>query len=116
MKKKGFLLGIFILDIVLLGTAIYLEIQQDKTAPVISFPEEELIWSEAVSEEKLLEGVTALDNVDGDVTDSLLIEKVFETVDGKVVVMYAALDHSNNVTKTSRVLTAVKKADSDTYR
>lgn len=57
---------------------------------------------------QLLEGVTAYDSHDGDVTASLLIEKVTETGNGKVIVTYAAVDSSNNVAEQSRILKAEK--------
>ena len=39
----------------------------------------------------------------GDVTASLLIEKVTETGNGEVIVTYAAMDSSNNVAELSRI-------------
>ena len=57
---------------------------------------------------QLLEGVTAYDSHDGDVTASLLIEKVTETGNGKVIVTYAAVDSSNNVAEQSRILKVEK--------
>ena len=60
---------------------------------------------------ELLEGVTASDNVDGDVTDSLLIEKISGTGEGSVIVTYVARDGANNVAKVSRVLEARGGAD-----
>ena len=58
--------------------------------------------------QQLLEGVTAYDSHDGDVTASLLIEKVTETGNGKVIVTYAAVDSSNNVAEQSRILKVEK--------
>lgn len=54
----------------------------------------------------LLKGVSAIDDVDGDVTESIVIEKLARTSDGNILVTYAALDSSNNVTKKSMVYKA----------
>ena len=53
-------------------------------------------------------GVTAYDSHDGDVTASLLIEKVTETGNGKVIVTYAAVDSSITWAEQSRILKVEK--------
>ena len=52
-----------------------------------------------------------LDERDGDVTDSLLIEKISGTGEGTVIVTYVARDEANNVEKVSRTLEARGGAD-----
>ncbi|MGM9537491.1 MAG: hypothetical protein ACI3VN_04075 [Candidatus Onthomonas sp.] len=53
--------------------------------------------------EALLQGVTAQDGRDGDVTDSILVEKLSDLYDGnRRLVTYAAFDSDDNVAKTSR--------------
>jgi len=60
----------------------------------------------------LLEGITAFDEVSGDVTDSLRIEGIFPSTDYKTAeVIYVAKDNLNNITKKSRIVTYVPKAD-----
>ena len=59
---------------------------------------------EGMSEEELLSGISASDETDGDVTGSLVIEKISETGNGTVIVTYGARDRENNVAKVSRVL------------
>lgn len=51
----------------------------------------------------LLQGVTAKDDTDGDVTDSLVVEyiRILDS-DGKATVSYAAFDRVGNVAKASR--------------
>jgi len=109
MKSKGTLIGFIIADILLIGLAVYMYMQVDRTVPVISFEENDLIYSSYVETEKLLEGVTAYDSVDGDVTDSIVIEKVSLTGDGEAIVTYAAMDKANNVAKESRTFKAAKE-------
>ena len=74
------------------------------TAPVISFGDENIVYSDRMETSDLLEGVYAYDKQDGDVSSSLLIEKVSKTADGQVIVTYAARDDSNNVSKSSRII------------
>lgn len=105
MKMKLAVIGFSIADAALIAASAFLYINLDRTAPTISFEDNDrkLIYTEGMREEELLEGVSAADNVDGDVSDSLLIEKISETANGNVIVTYVALDSSNNVTKRSRV-------------
>lgn len=54
-------------------------------------------------EEVLFMGITARDNLDGDVTDSLLIENItLSGEQGQATVSYAAFDSAGNVTKARR--------------
>lgn len=103
MKAKGITIAICVADAVLLGLSIFLSVKQDRTAPVISFVKSDLVYSEDMDESLLLEDVTASDDRDGDVSDSLLVEKIAVTAKGDVIVTYAAMDSSNNVSKASRV-------------
>lgn len=106
MKNKGILIGIFVMDAILIGVCAFLYLRQDRTVPVISFEENDIIYSDSIDPALLLEGVTAYDSQDGDVTDSLTIEKISDTSDGNVIITYAALDGANNVGKATRVLQA----------
>lgn len=105
MNTKIAVIGFSMADVALIAASVFLYMNLDRTAPVISFDDEDrkLVYSESMSEEELLEGVSAVDDRDGDVTGSVLIEKISETADGNVIVTYAALDSSNNVAKRSRL-------------
>lgn len=103
MKNKGIFFAVCAVDALILAGCIYLYVNQDRTAPVISFSNEEIVYTDGMDEEELLNGVSAYDEQDGDVSYSLLIEKVSNTADGQVVVTYAAKDASNNVAKKSRI-------------
>lgn len=75
----------------------------DKTGPEISFDEELLEVSVKVTDEELLEGVTATDEKDGDVTDSIIIESISKLLAGNErIVTYAAFDGDNHVGKAER--------------
>ena len=54
----------------------------------------------------LLDGVTATDNKDGDVTESLVVESVYPNEDGQTAtIVYVARDSRNNVGKANKVVT-----------
>ena len=92
------------LDVILMALSVVLYLDEDRTAPVIHMEEVELEYRDGMSDEELLEGVTATDETDGDVTGSLVVEKVSEVGNGTVIVTYGVKDASGNVAKTSRVL------------
>ena len=79
---------------------------RDKIPPVISFSEADaLTYEEGMTDEELLRGISAYDDVDGDVSDSLKVEfAAVDPEDGTVTVTYAARDKSNNVAKASQIL------------
>ena len=82
---------------VLLVVFLLLYSKQDRTAPVITFSEN-LSYVSGEDQESLLKGVIAKDDRDGDVTDSLCIEQIFEDEDS-VYVTYVARDQANNIKK-----------------
>ena len=101
--NKG-IVGLMAGACVLLGGAVvYLQMKTDREPPTISFQENGVIYTKEGSYEELLDGVTAVDDCDGDVTDSLEIENVYvEENDGKATVVYVARDKSNNIAKAKR--------------
>lgn len=75
----------------------------DNEPPVITIAEGIVEASVYDPETVFLEGVTAHDNRDGDVTDTIIIESVSGiTEDAVVTVKYAAFDNAGNVAKLSR--------------
>lgn len=92
-----------ILDLALIGAGGWLYIHTDREKPVLQFSENMAeVYEETMDEAELLQGVTAIDETDGDVTASVLIEKIVEASDGTIIVTYAARDKSNNVAKKSK--------------
>lgn len=80
--------------------------KQDTTGPVITCEEESYSVPIDATEKKLLDGVEAWDEEDGDVTDSLLIEKKKIIPDTKdFILTCVAMDSSNNVSKYERTIT-----------
>ena len=79
-------------------------ISRDREGPAIIFDEStQTSYYSGITEEELLDGVRAEDGRDGDVTDSLMVEKVNE-LGSQAVVTYVAMDSRYNVTKEERIL------------
>jgi hypothetical protein len=75
----------------------------DRGRPTITVPGEALELSVQDPKEAYLQGVTAFDDKDGDVTASLVVSSVrLVDTDGAIEVTYAAFDKAGNVTKAER--------------
>ena len=92
------------LDVILTALGVVLYLDEDRTAPVIHMEEMEMGYRDGMTDEEMLSGVTATDETDGNVTGSLVVEKVSEVGGGMVIVTFGARDASNNVVKASRVM------------
>lgn len=105
MMKKGLLAILVLVTMGVTALFCFMYIAEDRQGPVISVPDESVTYKDGDNEEILLEGVTARDKRDGDVTDSLRIEKIQTDEDGaKVIVTYVAKDSKNNITKVKRII------------
>lgn len=102
--KKGIVAGLIILCVALgAGTAAVIA-TSDRKGPEIEIPSgADVTYEESSDTASLLEGVTATDDKDGDVTDSLVIENIFPNDERtSASVVYAAKDNHNNVSKATR--------------
>ena len=78
---------------------------EDSQAPVISCDSDTIQVSIESTEEDLLSGMSAQDNRDGDVTDSMVVVSKSKFVEkGKCRVNYAAFDKNSNVATYTRYL------------
>lgn len=105
MKKRDWISIVLIILCVaaLLGYRAVARIRADLTPPVITVDDQLLEISVLEPRSVLLQGVSARDNVDGDVTSSLVVEGVrLVRTDGTASVTYAAFDKSGNVSKIQR--------------
>ena len=105
MKKKNLLLlvPITLSAALFLGYRAWDGLKTDSTPPQITISEEALQLSASAPRSSLLQGITAQDDRDGDVTDSLLVESISMTDgSGTIEVTVAAFDRSGNVAKTTR--------------
>ena len=88
---------------------------KDRTGPVITIPAN-IDYRDGMSSKELLNAVTAMDERDGDVSDSLIVKSIINLSKGNgVKIIYAAQDHHNNVSEKSVIIyTATNSADNST--
>ncbi len=107
-KKMRWLIPMIFVLLCAAATAGYtflFVLSDDTTAPEIMIDTEVLEVSVKADDADLLQGVTAFDDVDGDVTANILVEGVSKFWDDNTVtVTYAAFDAAGNVSKASRTL------------
>ena len=97
---------LLLVSLVLGLSTLYHLWNDDKTIPVIECPEEALVLSVGEnSTEKLLEGVTAWDDKDGDLTEQLFIQGMSGSIQGnETTITYAVVDSDDHVATASRVV------------
>lgn len=91
--------------LVFAGVTGYDKLTSDRTPPRISCDSDELEISVSDPEEVLLQGVTASDSRDGDLTDQIMISNVSQLItDNTAKVTYMVFDASNNMASWSRTV------------
>lgn len=103
-RLSRFSIILFLLSVVIFGAYSYnRSTTVDGSAPVITIDNPQIEVSIHDPEEKLLEGITAEDRKDGDVSDSILVESLSSFVSQNTrLVNYAAFDSDNHVSHASR--------------
>ena len=105
MKRVNLLLmGVLAVAIGLFSAyQIWIHNNLDTTGPVITVEEKMLEISVKDPQEALMQGITAMDDRDGDVTGRMLVESIYGiTEDNVTTVTYAAFDRAGNVSKLQR--------------
>lgn len=98
-KKWLFVLGA--VNVLAVAGIIFWYVNRDHTPPVIT-QEAEIIYEHTMSDSELLKGAVAYDETDGDVSHTLVVEKI--TVNhntGIATVTCGAMDESGNIAKQS---------------
>lgn len=97
---------IFIIAAIIFGHFEYTKGQMlDQSAPEIKMDSEEITVSVNDEEDALLQGVTAADSRDGDVTDTLVVEDLSTFLSfGRRLVRYGAFDKNMHVSNASRTV------------
>lgn len=110
-KTGGIVLGI--VNIVLLVACGIFFLGKDKNAPEIFLSDVGLVYAAEIEEEELFQGVTAFDEEDGELTDSVVIEKIVTDVEKETAtITYGVADSAGNVGKaTCTVVMDVKDAE-----
>lgn len=100
---------------VVIGIGVIKFATSDRKGPVITYPDEELTYTEGEPNDVLLRDVTAVDNKDGDVSDTLMVANKIVIGNGEYMeVVYAAKDSKNNITTTKNNKRRVKYVQKET--
>lgn len=105
MKKKHWILLLMIIACLVsyYGYQVLDQARADIKAPKIEITAEQVEVSVLDPKNTLLQGMTATDDVDGDVTTSVIVESIsLLDTDGTISVEYAAFDSAGNVAKATR--------------
>lgn len=107
MKKRTIycLIVLAISIVCFFGYKQYEKATEDVIPPVVTCDSDTLEVSVAVTEEELLAGITAYDDVSGDVTDSVVIEGISDFIkENTRIITYVASDENRNVGRLERTL------------
>ncbi len=105
MRLLRWIIIILFVVTTILFTGFYVKekMTTDNTIPVITVDKEVIEVSFNATDEELLQGVTAFDEKDKDLTDKVIVESVSKFLeDGVCKVVYAVCDSDNNVSNATR--------------
>lgn len=103
--KKGIIALMIAACLALGGVIFFLLATEDRKPPEIQIQDADVTYVNGSDYSELLKGVTATDNLEGDVTQNLVVEGVYPNDDGTTAsVVYAVKDKKNNVRKASRIV------------
>ena len=105
MKQRLVMLALAAGCIVLAVAGALICLGQDRKAPEITVEDTEISYTEGGDYEELLEGVTAEDNIDGDLTDQVFVDKIIQTGEDSGIVYYGVMDKHHNVGTARRTIT-----------
>lgn len=96
-------LGMLIVTVCVGAFVVNVRAKQDRVAPqIIVENEQDLILYDGVDEANLLRGIQAIDEVDGDVSDSLIVQTIYNIEEDMGVAVIVAKDRSNNISTIDR--------------
>lgn len=108
MKNNIVTIAIGIISMLLVMVVVVVIAGEDKKGPVItiSIPEgQQITYASGDDEKKLVTYAKAIDEKDGDVSDSIMIEGIYVMSDLQTAkVVYVARDKNNNITKLNQTV------------
>lgn len=108
MKKLRAAGAALLLGCVVFGViSVFLYMGQDHTPPRISIEDADITYTEGEAYTALMEGVTAEDDRDGDLTDEVFVDRVIPTGADSAVVYYGAVDSAKNVATKGRKISYI---------
>ncbi len=106
MSKRATIVTLALLLAVAMVFAVYVystRYSKQDSVPVLSVDSYQVSLSVKDDESKLLEGITAYDQEDGDLTSNIVLESVSKFVaPGESIATYAVVDSDDNVAKITR--------------
>ena len=101
MLEKKFVILFAVINLAAFIGLFIWYVKADREPPVITV-KEEIVYTKETNNEDILECASAWDEQDGDVSESLVIEKIIPNEELKTaLVSCGALDKSGNITKHS---------------
>ena len=109
--NKGLKITLTVIAVILTVLSVLTVILSDSKGPKITVEQRSITYVNGDDKTSLLDGVSAYDAVDGDVTVSLIVKDITVLNSGDTAkVTYAARDNNNNISEAYRIVTYV---DSD---
>ena len=105
MKHRGLALVMAAVCAVLTVVAAFIYIRQDNTPPDIKIEERDITYTEGEGHEGLMDGVSAKDKVDGDLTGKVFVSKIVVTGEDSAIVYYGVMDEHKNIGTARRRVT-----------
>lgn len=106
MREKFVASILLFISVILLGVSVLILRGEDRTAPVIKVEKSAITYKEGEDYDKLMEGIVAKDNKDGDITDRVFVDKILKREDRKkAIVRYAVIDQAKNIGIAERKVT-----------
>jgi len=110
MRRVLYFVTLAILSAALIAATVLIKKQKDTEAPRITLPAGSLNYTEGEPVDNLLEGVSAWDNKDGDLSaDVFVYEVVPIQATGMAKVVYAVSDASKNVATADLMVSYARK-------
>lgn len=104
LQRGTILLFILVLG-AFVGVRFYVDRTVDRTPPVITCDSDVIEVSVRATKPRLLKGVTAADDRDGDLTDQVMVKGITNLIgDDTAKVTYIVFDSSNNMSTVSRTV------------
>ena len=97
--------GLVIITVILSVLCISTYMMSDRIAPEITVPSADITYEEGTDKAKLLEGVEAIDDIDGDISEQVRIYDISVVENGeRAMITYAVYDDSYNLAKAYKVV------------
>lgn len=110
--NKGFKITLTVIAVVLTVLSVLTVILSDSKGPRITVEQRSITYVNGDDKTSLLDGVSAYDAVDGDVTVSLIVKDITVLNSGDTAkVTYAARDNNNNISEAYRIVTYVDSSE-----